>query len=310
MKLSIIVPVYNGEKTIERCIDSIARQSFKEFELIIINDGSTDSTHSILEDFCKRDERIKVVKTENFGQGSARNTGIKMATGAYVGFVDSDDEIHCQMYEIMLEKIGDADVCQCNIINAYPNGARKVQLSNYQGTVEVLDRRRYFDDYLFRTIHSIESCNKLIKKDFLIENGIWFGDNKEVYSEDLLLNINIAKNLKKIVFVKEPLYCYYQNTNSHSKKHTIEKVRKLCVLFEKVYEEQYKYEISKIAVLNIMLNLSCLEHDYSEITKRKDVRKYIWNSFLSMKKLKHKIIMLMLLIAPKLVITTYYRQWR
>lgn len=310
MILSIIVPVYNGENTIERCINSIIKQSHKEFELIVINDGSTDNTLNIIKTMRNKDERIQIVTTKNFGQGNARNIGIKISKGDFIGFVDSDDTIDDKMYEVMIGKIGDANICQCNIMNIYPNGIMKVQLANFQGSVEVLDNNRYFDDYLYVLKHSFECCNKLFAKDFLIKNNIQFGDNKEVYAEDLLFNIEIAKYLKKIVFIKEPFYNYYQNINSHSKRNSIEKVRKLCVLFEKVYEEQYKYEISKLAVLIIMLNLAYLDCDFSEITKRKDVKKYIWNSYLSSKKFRHKVIMILLLIMPKLIIRTYYRHWK
>ena len=90
-KISIIVPVYNTEKYLPRCIDSILNQTFKDFELILINDGSTDLSAEIIEDYARMDKRIKTLHIENSGQGAARNRGLDIATGDYIGFVDSDD---------------------------------------------------------------------------------------------------------------------------------------------------------------------------------------------------------------------------
>ena len=114
-KISIIVPVYNVEKYLKKCIDSILSQTYKNIEVICINDGSTDSCIDILKEYEKRDERIIVISKENGGLSAARNDGMKKSTGEYVFFVDSDDWIESDMCEVMLGKLieNDADACMC-----------------------------------------------------------------------------------------------------------------------------------------------------------------------------------------------------
>lgn len=100
-EISIIVPVYNVEKYLKRCIDSILNQSFENFELILVDDGSTDNSGKIVDEYEGIDKRIRVIHKQNGGQGSARNRGLDIAKGNYIGFVDSDDWIHRDMYKCM-----------------------------------------------------------------------------------------------------------------------------------------------------------------------------------------------------------------
>ena len=113
--ISVIVPAYNAEETIEKCIISIRRQSFHNIEIIIVNDGSKDLTGEICRGFCKADNRIRTEEQPNKGVVRARQKGIEKARGTYVSFVDSDDWIDEDCFEIMLEKIGDADILACGL---------------------------------------------------------------------------------------------------------------------------------------------------------------------------------------------------
>lgn len=119
-KISIIVPIYNTEKYLQRCIDSILNQTFKDFELILVNDGSTDLSGKIIEDYARKDKRIKTLHIENSGQGAARNRGLDIATGDYIGFVDSDDWIHQDMYQVLYRECRNQNtqICQINHMNA------------------------------------------------------------------------------------------------------------------------------------------------------------------------------------------------
>lgn len=117
MKLSIIVPVYKVEKYIRRCLDSIINQTFTDFELILVDDGSPDTSGEICEGYAKKDERIRVIHQENKGLSGARNTGVEVSKGEYIGFVDSDDWIELEMYEKLItaaEKYG-ADIVKCGL---------------------------------------------------------------------------------------------------------------------------------------------------------------------------------------------------
>ena len=111
--ISIIVPVYNNESYIGKCIESIINQSYSEIEIIIVNDGSTDDTERIVKEYRQKDERIKLYTIDNAGVSNARNFGISKAVGEYIGFVDSDDYIQKNMYEVLLENMDDSVQMVC-----------------------------------------------------------------------------------------------------------------------------------------------------------------------------------------------------
>ena len=114
-KISIIVPVYNVESYLSNCIDSILNQTFKDFELILVNDGSTDKSLEICKHYKNMDDRIFIIDKKNGGLSSARNAGLDIIKGEYIGFVDSDDYIHPQMYELLYKQIieNEADISMC-----------------------------------------------------------------------------------------------------------------------------------------------------------------------------------------------------
>ncbi|MBR4316077.1 MAG: glycosyltransferase, partial [Alphaproteobacteria bacterium] len=118
-KISIIVPVYNVQKYLDKCLKSIISQTLTDIEIILVDDGSTDSSGLICDKYAKKDKRIKVVHQKNARQGAARNAGIKLATGDYIGFVDSDDYITSDMFEKLYKKayIYDADIVMCDYAN-------------------------------------------------------------------------------------------------------------------------------------------------------------------------------------------------
>ena len=126
MKLSVIIPAFNAEKTICQCLDSVLAQSVKDLELIVINDGSEDSTEEILNRYANQyPDTIRTATVENGGQGRARNVGMNMATGEYLGFVDSDDWIEPKMYEKLLSASVDenADLVLCDVTAHFPDGS-------------------------------------------------------------------------------------------------------------------------------------------------------------------------------------------
>lgn len=122
--ISVIVPVYNVEEYLSRCIDSILAQTFTDFELLLINDGSTDNSGRICDEYIKNDSRIKVFHTKNFGVSSARNKGIENAIGKYISFVDSDDEVFNTYLETLYNHI-----VKCDIVFSRISGLMKIKLS-------------------------------------------------------------------------------------------------------------------------------------------------------------------------------------
>ena len=119
--ISVVVPIYKVEEYLQRCVDSIINQTYKNLEIILVDDGSPDSCPKMCDNFAKQDKRIKVIHKINAGVSEARNTGLEYATGDYVGFIDSDDYIHPTMYEKLLNGIKkeNSDICMCRFVNVY-----------------------------------------------------------------------------------------------------------------------------------------------------------------------------------------------
>ena len=183
--LSIILPVYNVENYLPVCLDSIINQTFRDFELIIIDDGSTDNSLFVCQDYCKSDTRIKIFTQENSGQSVARNRGIREAQGVYVTFVDSDDSIDRHMYEKMMSEAvrTAADVVMCGHRVVSEDGKileeiryKKQNLSGRETAVMVLDdcvmpsflwdkvyRRSLFEDFQFPEKRIYEALYKTLQ---------------------------------------------------------------------------------------------------------------------------------------------------
>ena len=201
IKVSVIIPVYNGRETIARCLESVMGQTLSDIEIIVVNDGSSDDTLSVLSTF--NDERITVISQENAGQGFARNTGMRAARGEYISFVDADDTVEADMLEKMYGGAlsSAADVVQCNITDIYSDGRRVTQLKSVDETVTVTDCGDYTDKYFTTCRHSYEVCNKLFKRVFLEQTGVKFRDTKKYFSEDLMFNLELIPHIKTISFI-------------------------------------------------------------------------------------------------------------
>lgn len=208
-KISIIVPVYNAEKVLSRCIKSILNQSFKDFELILINDGSSDRSIDILKKFEKLDERIRVIDNSNNGVSETRNIGIKEAIGEYIQFIDSDDFIESNMLEetlnIMENKEADLvmtgfflDIEEKNKIvteiQTYENN-----ISNNKKDIAINVLERLSGTYVNSPV------NKLYKRSVIIDNNLFMDKNIDL-GEDLAFNLEYLKYCNCVVFSEK---CYY-----------------------------------------------------------------------------------------------------
>lgn len=314
IKISVIIPVYNNETTIVRCIESVINQTLDGIEIIVIDDGSTDNSYNIVSEYSNKYSNLRVVKSKHQGQGLSRNIGLQMAKGEYIGFVDGDDAISDVMYERLYQKIGDADICQCNAWVVQSHNEHKAELKRFEGEIEVKDRVKYMNEFFFTYIHSHGCCNKIYRKSFLDVNNIQFADNAKVHSEDLYFNILAVKKLNKIVFVDEMLYYYYQYKDSHSRSFSIEKVRKLCSLFDMVTNDEFKYILARLGVMNICINLTEFNCNYSEILSRKDFRRLIKLSLKAPEAFYQRIVLISLLVFKGKIriwiIKKYYGRFR
>ena len=209
--LSIIVPVYNVEKYIERCIKSILNQSFTNFELILVDDGSPDNCGKICDEYKKKDSRIKVIHKKNGGLSDARNAGLNIATGKYIGFVDSDDIIHPQMYEKLYNCINkyNSDIVQCKFKKFKKIEDIEKSLNRHNESVEEYTNKEAIIDMIDNNKINVNTWNKLYKRE-LFENERF---PKGKIHEDEFLTYKLIYKSNKVAYINEELYYYYQNDN-------------------------------------------------------------------------------------------------
>lgn len=204
--VSIIVPVYNVEKYLKRCLSSIIAQKYSNIEIILIDDGSVDSSGKICDEYGKKDKRIRVFHKANGGLSSARNRGIEESRGNYIAFVDSDDWISSNYISILYENIKkfSADISACSMLRINDKGKKNVYVS--------LENKCFTPRDLFNRNNStgLSACNKLYARS--IFETIRFPVNK--YFEDSFIYMETILKSKKIVTTSDYLYFYYINDNS------------------------------------------------------------------------------------------------
>ena len=217
-KLSIIVPVYNVEKYIERCLDSILNQTWQNFEVLCVNDGSSDTSGEICERYAAGDARIKVFHKTNGGAASARNVGLQHATGDYIGFVDPDDWTEPEMFASIIEKMEahDADMGVCGFYKNWDD--RELEMGNEPAVEEgVFDREQVFY-YAFKR-YSYKSFggylwNKVFKRAVLMgTDELSFKENLKV-GEDVLFFAEATLRAEKAIYADKAMYHYYQRSSS------------------------------------------------------------------------------------------------
>lgn len=214
MKISIIVPIYNVEIYLEKCINSILNQTLSDFELIMVNDGSTDRSGEICNKYEMMDSRIKIIHKKNGGLSSARNAGLDVARGEYIGFVDSDDYIDKQMYEKMIEKSikSDSDIVICDM--KYNLNGKDISQTQFED-FGIIDRNEALIQYFNHRSFKSHAQNKIYKKELF--NNIRFPEGK--LFEDVAVFYKLLYKSKRISFINEKLYIYNQgNINSITKK--------------------------------------------------------------------------------------------
>lgn len=275
-KISIIVPVFNTEKYVKKSISSILNQSYKNIELIIINDGSTDNSEKIIKELIRNNKNIKYKKIKNSGVAHARNVALEMATGSYVGFVDSDDFIDKKMYETLYKtaRDEDSDIVTCSYnkkyidksVSIYPKDKSVFGKSIIESKNIFLNSNPYITSKLFSM--------KLIK-----ENNIKFEEDLRIF-EDLLFCYKLYLKANKISYVDETFYNYNCSnnsslTNSFSEKmfDVFKALDRLKVYANEIYGTQLNEQIEYIAIKHISLRFT------SKSKNLKLLNKYIDESF-------------------------------
>ena len=223
IKVSIIIPVYNTSKFIKRCINSIVKQTLKEIEIICVNDGSTDNSLDILNSYKQKDERFIIINQENHGQGHARNQALKIATGEYIGFVDSDDWIDLDYFEKLYNTAvkHSADIAICSLKRIYKL-TQKYRI-NIKEEIELTDVNKKFE--FAKIPNQCYPVNKIFKTDKLRQYDLKFPEGQ--FFEDVIFTPRAVFYLDKMVSVPNVTYWYWGNLNSTVKAKNQKKIKDL-----------------------------------------------------------------------------------
>ncbi len=234
-RISIIVPVYNVEKYLPRCLDSIRRQTLSDFECILVDDGSTDSSLSICNYYASLDPRFKVIHKENGGVSSARNIGLERAVGTYIGFVDSDDWIEDNMYASMYRDAleTDSDIVVAGV-DCYNRGKNKALLSSYHGLMTMFNPQSHMDGF---------SVTRLIKREIV---GATRYDESIGYLEDINFFYYIYKKAKSIYWHDVPYYHYEVREDAATSSYLLnDNMRRGIETLEKTAESEENSALKK-----------------------------------------------------------------
>lgn len=259
--ISVIVPVYNVEKYLNRCIDSILNQTFKQIEIILVDDGSTDKSPIICDEYFDSYENIKVIHKENNRVSAARNDGIKIATGKYIALVDSDDWIEPNMLEEMYNKAEEfhTDITMCDF--------RKVGVE-LEYTVSQSIREGYYDRkmieselfpclIMFENIEfppTISNCTCLFRREFLIENNLFYDEDIH-YCEDSIFGSKAMYNATGFYYMKNKyFYNYFYNPNSTTSTCNMKKWDSYLIINQRLkeYLKDSKFDFSRQIKINML----------------------------------------------------------
>ena len=241
-KVSIIVPIYNVEKYLEKCLESLVNQTLKEIQIILVNDGTKDNSGEIAKQYKEKyPEKIIYLEKENGGLSDARNFGIPYSTGEYLAFLDSDDYVELNLYEEMynLAEKEKSDMVECDFIWEYPNKSKEDNGVIYKGPKEMIEKVR------------VVAWNKLIKREVLQKAEISFP--KGYRYEDVEFTYKLIPYLEKVSFLKKPYIHYMQRDGSISKVQN-EKTKDIFDVLQHVIDfykekgiyDQYKTELEYV----------------------------------------------------------------
>ncbi len=250
-KISIIIPVYNVENYLNRSLKTVTQQTFSDLEIVLIDDGSTDRSGELCDEWAKKDQRIRVLHQKNQGAGAARNHGLQVATGEYIGFVDSDDWIDIHMYEKLMDLLGrypNAQIAMCGTQRT--KGSDQEEIGKKKNAeVKVLDHdqmlRRFFREDGGESDFGIYT--KLIRRDVLSE----FHFVEGTISEDVMASYDFISHCDHMVMTSEKLYSYFDNRSGVTKSRASQKDFEYIRAFKKIAcdikkKEPGLFELAKV----------------------------------------------------------------
>ena len=290
-KVSIVVPIYNVEKYINRCVDSIINQTHKNLQIILVDDGSPDNCRKIVDEYAKQDSRIEIIHKENGGLSDARNFGVRKITGDFTLFVDSDDWLDKKMVETMVSTINkfNADIVQAAFYYAYKDHL-------------LYDDRFYKEDSEPVIYNNNELMKELVIND-KVKNFAWgklyktslikdIPFKKDVLFEDVFWAHNVMKNVNKYVIIHKPLCYYLQRDDSIVATYSIRNLDILKALKERHKFIESNYKELKDKSLNLILRTSIVHYNLLVMNSnkdkngihRKEIKKYVLENYKDLKK--------------------------
>jgi len=250
-KVSIIIPVYNVEKYIDKCLKSLVNQTLEDIEIIVVNDGTLDNSQKVIDKYVKKyPNKVKSFIKKNGGQGSARNYGLKKASGQYIGFVDSDDFVEKDMFEILYNKAisDDYDIVICNNYIVSESGIKKEEV-NYRNDLNEIDNIFF---------GKLAVWNKIYKRELILDNNIWF--KEKVWYEDLAFSLKTFVNATKIGNVNNFSYNYLLREGSTMNNSNVERNLELLDAFDDIIS--YLKEHNKYSEYYDRLEYVAIDHIY------------------------------------------------
>lgn len=245
--ISVLVPVYNVEKTLERCLESILKQTFKDYEVIMVDDGSTDNGGAICDRYAEKYENFRVIHKKNEGLGPTRNIGIREAQGEYIYHCDSDDWLKEDLLEKAYSAItkADADV----LVFGYDLFTEKNGKFLPYGTVTVKDEtftdkkavQKFFTEQYFNSFVVLSAWNRLYKRAFLLENELFFPPLRRC--QDMAYSLLLFDRIERLVTVKETYYCYIIEPGVYKGRSFEEMLGIYCKVYEMAAESFKKWEL-------------------------------------------------------------------
>lgn len=244
--VSVVVPVYNVEQYLKECIDSILEQSFKDIEIILVDDGTKDDSGLICDEYSQKYSNVKTVHKKNAGLGMARNTGLKSASGKYITFVDGDDHIEKKHIQSLYEELKQNGAQACyggykeqigDFYITLPNPCAGEVYRASRITKEIIPRMCGRLDYKTHDEIAMSVCMALYSLDIIRENNILFNSERELISEDLVFNLEYLRYADCICFSSSCSYLYRKNYNSLTKQYLSDRLAKQIIMTDYVIKK-------------------------------------------------------------------------
>ena len=275
--ISVIIPVYNSEKYLRACLDSVINQTYKHLDIILINDGSTDQSGYICDEYAKKDSRIKVIHQNNQGVSAARNKGMSEIKGDYVSFIDADDTLDLDMYELLYMLIlkYKADIAHCGYKHIvgdevrFVHDTKTIHVQRQNEALKCLIGGRLFVGSLWNKLYSV----KLLK-------NIKFDESIKI-NEDILFNFEVFRRAKLTVFADYSKYNYIARLNTSACFITADekKAKDACFVNRYIYTESKDTSLSSLSAERYMRSLSVYYRSVDEKDIKKAIRKQIWDIY-------------------------------